>query len=127
MWKKRKKIYPDISTEIPGVPPQEAVDSGAQPTDYKDDALPLRARLAKAGTNANPPDHTGQKDQGVTQSGPSVVDLTDDAAGEEEPSQGVRIKLESEFPTVDPNSADVPTESTPVAEPKRSRGHRVRK
>jgi len=122
-----KKIYPDVAAEIPTVPLQEELDSGTKLTNFKDDALSLRARLAKAGANANPTDCKGQKDRGVAQSDQSVVDLTSDESAGEQPSQGVRIKMESEFPTVDPNSADVPTQSTPASEPELGRGRRVRK
>ena len=57
----------------------------------------------------------------------SMVDLTNNEISDEQISQGVRIKMESEFPTVDPNAADVPTQDTPAPEPELGRGRRVRK
>ena len=55
-----KKIYPEVAAEIPSVPLQEEVDSDTKSTDFKDDALSLRAPLAKAGANANPADRNGR-------------------------------------------------------------------
>ena len=66
----------------------------------------------------------------MAQSDQSVVDLTSDESAGEQTSQGVRIKMESEFPTVDPNAADVPTKDildTPAPVPELGRGRRVRK
>ena len=63
----------------------------------------------------------------MTQSDQSVVDLTSDEPSEEQILQGVRIKMEKEFPTVDPNAAGVSTQSTPAPKPELGRGHRVRK
>ena len=110
-----KKIYPDVPAEIPGVPLQEGVNSGAQATDFQDTSLSLRARMAKAGANANPPDQSRQKDRGVTQSDESVTDLTGDSPVEEPLSRGVYIKTESSVATSGAmQTHDVDTVNTPV-------------
>ena len=123
--KEEKKIYPDIPAEIPGVPLVEGINSGALPSDFKDETSSLSDRIAKAAANTNPSADAIQKDRGVSQD--DVIDLTDENPSiepEEQPTQGVIVK--DEFGDV-PGISEPPTVPPTVPEPEMGRGKRARK
>ena len=49
-----KKVYPDIPAEIPGIPLEEGINSGAQASDFQEETSLLRNLIAKAAANRNP-------------------------------------------------------------------------